>query len=117
MSVIRVITGIIAFLLMANVFAENAPDVVVKEKRQTMIVVEDAIEAESLDVNMTDNTHGYINGRVCDQCKMIRIKVVPETQAKAKGQVVPLKSVILRKGQPALVVFTIKDKTATRIEW
>lgn len=80
-------------------------------------LVEDAIETESLRITFNDNNTGFIQGKICDDCKLLTVAITAETKAFNKNSEVPLKQVATRAGKPATVFINIEHTQVTRIVW
>ncbi len=79
--------------------------------------VEDAIETESLRITLKDKNTGYIQGRICDDCKLLTVAITAETKAFNKDLEVPLKQAAARAGKSATVFINIEHTSVTRITW
>jgi hypothetical protein len=79
--------------------------------------VEDAIETESLRITVKDNHTGFIQGRICDECKLLTVAITAETKAFNKDTEVPLKQAAARAGKSATVFINIEHTQVTRIVW
>ncbi len=76
-----------------------------------------AIEADSLRISMDDTLNGFIEGKVCDACKKIQVKITPATKAYANNVEVPLKRANNRIGREATVIFDEKTRQVSVISW
>ena len=76
-----------------------------------------AIEAERLQIVLHDDLNGYITGKVCDQCKSLKVIITPDTLASAGGQPVPLLEARARVNKSALVMFERTSLKVTSISW
>jgi hypothetical protein len=87
-------------------------------KGRNIIMIEDAIETESLRISLNERTRtGIVIGKLCDQCEEIHVQITPETRAYENDKEVPLAKAKDRLGRYALV-FIEKDKNkVTRIKW
>lgn len=77
----------------------------------------DAIESPSLRISLNDSLNGFVEGKACDFCKVIRLRVTPETKAYENNIEVPLKNAESRLGRYAAVFYLIKTKKVTEIRW
>lgn len=80
-------------------------------------LTEDAIETVSLRMTLNDDNTGYVQGKVCDYCKLLTIPVTAETKAFRNDMEVPLKQALTRVGKPATVFTNIEHTMVTRIVW
>jgi len=76
-----------------------------------------AIESDSLRISLDGSLNGFVEGKICDSCKKIQVKITPETKAYANNVEVPLKSAKARVGRYATVIFETKTKQVTAIRW
>lgn len=79
--------------------------------------LEDAIETNSLRITLKDDSTGFIQGRVCEQCKLLTVAISAETKAFDKNKEVPLKDAAARLGKPATIFINMKHTKVTRIVW
>jgi len=115
----KLISALLLFVSFA-VVAEDADQPRGKHDRNDtrgIIMIEDAIEAESLRLSLNDNMTGFVEGKICDECETIKVTITPRTKAYANGVEVPLKTVTSRLGRPATVFFLIETKEVSRIRW
>lgn len=98
--------SIISVVALSNAYAES------KMER-----IEEAIEAERLQITLDDSLNGYITGAICDDCKTIRVTITPETRAMDRNTVVPLIKARDRAGKSAIVIFDAKKLTVNTIRW
>ena len=61
--------------------------------------------------------HGFVEGKVCDFCKEIKVNITPETKAYEKNVEVPLKRAKERLGRYATVIYEIDTKNVSAIRW
>jgi hypothetical protein len=80
-------------------------------------ISEDAIETESLRITMKADGTGYIQGKMCDQCKMLTVPVTAQTKAFDKNIEVPLQQAAGRVGKPATIFIDMDHTRVTRIAW
>ena len=76
-----------------------------------------AIEAERLQIVLHDDLNGYITGKVCDQCKSLKLIITPDTQAIAGVQQVSLLEARERSNKSALVMFERASLKVISIAW
>ncbi len=76
-----------------------------------------SIESMSLRISLDKNLHGFVEGKVCDGCKKIRVSITPQTKAYANNIEVPLKQAENRLGRYATVMFEVKTKKVINIRW
>ncbi len=82
-----------------------------------MIENYNAIESESLRISLNDGLSGFIEGKVCDSCKEIRVTITPQTKAYENRAEVPLKRAESRIGRYATVIYEVKTKWVSEIRW
>lgn len=82
-----------------------------------VILIEDAIEADSLRISLNENLTGFVEGKICDDCETIKVKITPKTKAYENNVEVPLKRAESRLGRSATVYFLIKTNEVSRISW
>lgn len=80
-------------------------------------LVEDAIETESLRITLKDDNTGYIQGKLCDKCKLLTVAITAETKAFNKNTEVPLKQAAGRVGKFATIFINTEHTRVTRIVW
>jgi len=108
------------FLMLAQpVIAQNgvSPAEFQKSSSQNAYGRYGAIESESLRISMNDDLTGFVEGRVCDSCEKIRVKITPQAKAYVNDAEVPLKKASARIGRYATVIFETKTKQVTEIRW
>lgn len=76
-----------------------------------------AIEADALRISLDGSLNGFVEGKVCDACKKIKVAITPETKAYSGRVEVPLKSAKARLGRSATVTFDVKTKKVVKISW
>jgi hypothetical protein len=87
-------------------------------KGRNIIMIEDAIETESLQISLNARTGtGVVIGRICDQCDEIQVQITPKTRAYDNDKEVPLAKARDRLGRYAVVFFEKDKKNVTRIKW
>jgi len=87
------------------------------EERRGFYETHNAIESVSLRISLDDSLHGFIEGKVCDECDTIRVTITPDTKAYANNIEVPLKSAEARLGRYATVIYENKTKNVSAIRW
>jgi hypothetical protein len=75
------------------------------------------IEAEKLQIVLGDDLNGYVTGRICDQCKVLRTVITPDTRAFAGDVPVPLIKARDRASKTALVTFEEATLKVVTIHW
>lgn len=118
----KYIIPVLALLMSTNLYADEHPadgprDEPLDEPTRGVIMVEDAIETESLRLSLSASLHGFVEGKVCDECETIKVPITPETKAFSGDVEVPLIKAKNRIGRPATVFYDIETKNATRIRW
>jgi hypothetical protein len=78
---------------------------------------EDAIETDSLRITLKDDGTGYIQGKICDKCKMLTVAITAATKAFNNNTEVPLKQAAGRAGKSATIFIDIEHTHVTRIVW
>jgi hypothetical protein len=80
-------------------------------------VGEDAIETDSLRITLNDDGTGYVQGKMCDECKLLTVAISANTKAFNKVTEVPLKQAAGRVGKPATIFINLDHTQVTRIVW
>jgi len=80
-----------------------------------VVMLEEAIESESLQIKITKDLSGVVRGKICDRCETIVVNITPETKLYIKGKQVDLSKASSRSGKPGTVVFNIKTQKVTKI--
>lgn len=75
------------------------------------------IEADKLQIVLGDDLNGYVTGKICDQCKVLRVVITPDTRAFAKDVPTPLINAKNRAGKKALVTFEEVTLKVVTIHW
>lgn len=83
----------------------------------TIIPVEDAVEAVSLRVRLSDDLTGKVGGRSCETCELKEFPITPQTRAFENNQQVDLRRLRDWYGKPATIIYNIRSGEATRILW
>ncbi len=79
--------------------------------------LEDAIETESLRITLQEDGTGFVQGKLCDSCKLLTIPVSADTKAFDSGVLVPLKNAVQQSGRLATIFTDLEHKTVLRISW
>lgn len=79
--------------------------------------IEDAIETESLRITLKENNTGFIQGKICDECKLLTVAITAETRAIHNNTEVALKHAAARVGKSATVFINTEHTKVTRIVW
>lgn len=80
-------------------------------------ISEDAIETESLRITLKDDNTGFIQGKLCEECKLLTVKISAETKAFNRNKEVSLKQAAERLGKSATVFINTEHTRVTRITW
>ncbi len=101
-----IIPGLFVFALTANnAQAEN-------------FIKEEAIESVSLKIALDKETGiGIVYGKICDQCKKLKLNITPQTLAYEGETQVALSKAKSRLGKYATVIFNEKTLDVIRIVW
>jgi len=83
----------------------------------TMVEKYNAIESRELRISLDDDLNGFIEGKVCDACKDIRVIITPETKAYANKVEVPLNEAGARIGRYATVIYEVETNRVSFIRW
>jgi len=78
---------------------------------------EDAMETESLRITLNDDGSGYIQGKMCDECKLLTVAISAKTKAFDQVTEVPLEQAADRLGKPATIFINLEHTEVTRIAW
>jgi len=81
------------------------------------LMIEDAIESESLQININDSLDGYVITRQCSTCPKLRFTIDKTTQAVKRGKVIHLHQANQLNGKFATIIFDPKTKLVKRIIW
>jgi len=87
------------------------------QPRRGIIETHNAIESQSLRISLDSGLHGFVEGKVCDQCETIKVTVTPETRAYDNGVEVPLIRAKNRIGRYATVIYELDTKNVSEIRW
>lgn len=80
-----------------------------------MVLIEEAIESESLVIKMSKDLTGVIRGRICDRCELIVVRITPETKLFINGKQTDLSKASGRSGKPGTASFNVKSQKVTKI--
>jgi len=80
-----------------------------------VVMIEEAIESESLTIKMSKDFTGVIRGKVCQSCELIVVRITPQTKLFIKGKQADLSEASGRSGKPGTAIFDIKSRNVTRI--
>ncbi len=80
-------------------------------------ILEHAMEVESLRISLNDDGSGFVQGKLCDDCKRLTLAVTAETRAFQNNAEVPLKQAADRLGKSATVFINVEHTQVTRIKW
>ncbi len=103
-----------------SVFAEKAPVVdgsADDEPRRGFREIHNSFESVSLRLSLGDDLNGFIEGKVCDECKTIKVTITPATKAYENGAEVPLKNAKKRVGRYATGMYELDTKNVSAIRW
>jgi hypothetical protein len=109
----------LVFLLTATqaVMAADVPVVDNDQPMRGLIETHNAIESSSLRISLDSRLHGFVEGKVCDSCKTIKVTITPETKAYSNGVEVPLQQATTRLGRFATVIYELNTKNVSAIRW
>ena len=107
MNVFNVLTGRLLVLCLMLVSLQG----------YAFTLTEDAIETTSLRISLQADNTGYVQGKICDYCKMLTVAITPETKAFHNAAEVPLKRAVSRLGKSATVFINIEHTQVKRIVW
>jgi len=85
--------------------------------KRGIIETHNAIESQSLRISLDSSLHGFVEGKVCDQCETIKVTVTPETRAYDNDVEVPLIRAKSRIGRYATVIYELNTKNVSEIRW
>jgi len=85
--------------------------------KRGIIETHNAIESQSLRISLDSSLHGFVEGKVCDQCETIKVTVTPETRAYDNDVEVPLIRAKNRIGRYATVIYELNTKNVSEIRW
>jgi hypothetical protein len=88
-----------------------------QQSRRGIIQTHNAIESQSLRISLDSSLHGFVEGKVCDQCETIKVTVTPETRAYDNDVEVPLIRAKSRIGRYATVIYELNTKNVSEIRW
>lgn len=99
-------------VLMMMLFLSSGSVSAIEKPKKTQ-----TIEAVKLQIMLGDDLKGYVTGRICDQCNLLRVNVTPDTKAFAGSLAVPLIEAKKRAGKEALVTFEEETLKVVTIHW
>lgn len=82
-----------------------------------LLMIEDAIESESIRININDSLDGYLITKRCSTCPDVRLKIDRTSQAIKQGKVIHLHQANQLNGKFATIIFDPKTKLVKRIIW
>jgi len=88
-----------------------------EEPPRRLIETHNAIESASLRISMDDSLNGFVEGKVCDTCEVIKVTITPATKAFENDVEVPLKRAESRIGRFATVIYALETKQVSAIRW
>ena len=80
-------------------------------------VGEDAMETDSLRITLNKDGSGFVQGKLCDECKLLTIAITAKTKAFNQVTEVPLEQAADRLGKPATIFINLDHTQVTRIAW
>ena len=123
-KVIQIIVAMLTLLMGSQALAArdlpqivNLPDGLKFEIRRGVIETHNAIESEALRISLASDLTGFVEGKVCDSCKTIKVMITPQTKAYNKGLEVPLIEAKRRIGRFATVIYELETKNVSAIRW
>ena len=87
------------------------------EQKRGFIELHNSFETESLRISLGTDLNGFVEGKVCDQCKTIKVTITPETKAYVNNVEVPLIKAKSRIGRYATVMYELDTKNVSTIRW
>ncbi len=82
-----------------------------------ILMLEDAIESESLQISINDSLDGYVITKQCSTCPKLKLKIDRTTQAIKQGKVIHLHQANQLNGKYATIIFDPRTKLVKRIIW
>jgi hypothetical protein len=79
--------------------------------------LEDAMEIDSLRISLNADNTGFVQGKICGECKELKVAITPNTKAFENDVEVPLKKATGRLGRSATVFINREHTKVTRIVW
>ncbi|MDH5393241.1 MAG: hypothetical protein OEY11_08660 [Gammaproteobacteria bacterium] len=95
---------IVCSLFSANSFSANR-----------MVMIEEAIESNSLQIRMSHDLTGVVNGRICDSCELVLVKITPNSKLEINGKPTALSQANKCSGKTGLVLYNIKSREISLI--
>lgn len=81
-----------------------------------MVLLEEAVEFETLSLRVSDKGKGDFQIRACDECNDIQLKIAPTTSLKIAGKRLPLSKLNSTTLRDGTVFYRESDSVVTRIE-
>lgn len=113
----QTILVLLALMLVMQTVAANDNQRLTTAHHSQVIEKHNAIEADALRISLNDDLNGFVEGKVCDACEKIQVKITPTTKAFANSVEVPLKRAKSRLGRYATVIYEVESKNVTEIRW
>ncbi len=107
----------VLMLVMQTVMADDNPPRLATAHHSQVIEKHNAIEADALRISLNNKLSGFVEGKVCDACEEIQVKITPATKAFANRVEVPLERAKSRLGRYATVIYEVESKNVTEIRW
>ncbi len=82
-----------------------------------IILIEDAIEAEIVSINIDTSLNGYVVAKSCPKCADQRFKINKHTHAIKNGKNIHLHKANALNGKAAIIIFDPKTKLSKKIIW
>lgn len=114
---IQVILLLPALMLVMQTVAANDNQRLTTAHHSQVIEKYNAMESDALRISLNDDLTGFVEGKVCDACEVIQVKIIPSTKAFANRIEVPLERAKARIGRYATVIYDIESKNVTEIRW
>jgi hypothetical protein len=80
-----------------------------------LVVIEEAIEAQPLDVQLTSGSSGLVYANGCDGCKPMQLVITAATRASFAGKPLPLSDVPLYAQLGGTIFYDKATRIVTRI--
>ncbi len=116
--IIQVFLTSVSLLVVTQVVtARDLPVADNSERMRGIIETHKSIEASSLRISLSNDLHGFVEGKVCDFCETIRVTITPDTKAYDNRVEVPLIKAKSRIGRYATVSYELETKNVSTIRW
>jgi len=116
--IIQVFVASVSLLVVTQVVAARDLPVADDSGRMRGIIeTHKSIEASSLRISLSNDLHGFVEGKVCDFCETIRVTITPDTKAYDNRVEVPLIKAKSRIGRYATVSYELETKNVSTIRW